>query len=361
MGDAMLISTRRCIAAVFRPGSGALKVCVASSRGMRRWLLSVGLACMFITSMASVAASEPRSVQTPSYRDGDWFEYDGWTAGVFSELQADYTNQTEGFDHFSINTSEDMRIEWLEGESIQLGGDDKDCTLSETTYWMNMSAEFTVGATDYDNDTMTVNFSSTLEVWTPKLPSRFSKRVETIRVDSWFSGGGEDNHLEMETIRTEYIYRNAVWPEVFTVGDSWSFTEEIDRNITVRHRTNSGLWNLTGYEQSLSRVLTLNVSIEADVLTGPLLDEVWETVVVEQQVVGEDETETSWYDERGYLVKTERYSGDTLLLSAVLADHSYHAEEFHEETVTSNWGLPAPTLLAGLGITMAAAMLVRRD
>jgi hypothetical protein len=328
---------------------------------MRRLLLALALCCLLIASSVSAAESEPRSVATPSFRDGDWFEYEGWTAGVFSTLQDDYANQTEEFDHFSINNSQDLRILWLEGETISLGGDDKDCTVTQSNYWMNMSAEYTVGTTDYDNDTMTLNYSSTLKVWTPKNPSRLSKRVETILVESWFSGGGEDNHLEMETIRTEFIVSNAIWPTSFTVGESWSFTEEIDRNITVRHRTNSGLWNLTGYDQHLSRVVTLNASMEADVLTGPLLDEVWKTVVVEQQVVGEDEVQSNWYDQRGYLVKTERRSGEVLQLSAILVDHSYYAEETHDETVNSNWGLPAPTLLAGLGVMAAASLLAKGE
>jgi hypothetical protein len=76
---------------------------------------------------------------------------------------------------------------------------------------------------------------------------------------------------------------------------------------------------------------------------------------MEQQIVGESQTSIDWYHEEGFLVKTQHFVNGTLVLSATLTDHKYSAENVVATVVTDN-GLPAPSLLAGIGIFALAAI-----
>ena len=89
--------------------------------------------------------------------------------------------------------------------------------------------------------------------------------------------------------------------------------------------------------------------------TGDANQEMTPTMRMEQQIVGESRTSMDWYHEEGYLVKTQHYINGTLVLSATLSDYKYSAENV-DATVVTDHGLPAPSLLAGLGVFALAAI-----
>ena len=249
-----------------------------------------------------------------------------------------------------------MRMTIEESESISLGGESTNCRVSLVEHSLNMTVHFTEGSTEYENDTMTINVTTTIEVWIPTGASAFEKRVETVFLENWFSGGGEDNYIETRLITEEVIERNGLWPSEINVGDEWDFSETISRTTTVEERINRALWNETsrGFED-VARQVTWTAIEETMVSTGDANQEDTLTMRMEQQIVGESRTSMDWYHEEGYLVKTQHYVNGTLVLSATLADYKYSAENV-VATVVTDHGLPAPSLLAGLGVFALAAI-----
>jgi hypothetical protein len=219
-----------------------------------------------------------------------------------------------------------------------------------------MTVHFTDGSTDYENDTMTLNVTTNIQVWMPTGASAFEKRVETISLETWFSGGGEDNYLETRLTTEEIIERDGLWPSGIDVGDEWDFAETITRTTIVEQRINRALWNETSrVTEELARQVTWSAVEETTISTGELNGENTRTMKMEQQIVGESRTSTDWYHEEGFLVKTQHYNNGTLTLSATLTDRQYSAENVVSTVVTDN-GLPAPSLLAGLGMIALAAI-----
>ena len=318
---------------------------------MRRLLVA-----FMVVGLLAPTASAAMTITQPSYTTGDWFEYDGWTAAVFAEYEAQMEAESEDFEHLSVVEEVPMRLTIEASESISLGGQSTNCRVSIIDHALNMTVHFTDGSTDYENDTMTINVTTTIEVWMPTGASAFEKRVETVFLENWFSGGGEDNYIETRLITEEVIERNGLWPSEINVGDEWDFSETISRTTTTEERINRALWNETSrVSEDLARQVTWTAIEETNVSTGDANQEMTPTMLMEQQIVGESRTSMDWYHEEGYLVKTQHYVNDTLVLSATLSDYKYSAENV-VATVVTDHGLPAPSLLAGLGVFALAAI-----
>ena len=318
---------------------------------MRRLLVA-----FMVVGLLAPTASAAMTITQPSYTTGDWFEYDGWTAAVFAEYEAQMEAESEDFDHLSVVEEVPMRLTIDASESISLGGQSTNCRVSIIEHALNMTVHFTDGSTDYENDTMTINVTTTIEVWMPTGASAFEKRVETVFLENWFSGGGEDNYIETRLITEEVIERNGLWPSEINVGDEWDFSETISRTTTTEERINRALWNETSrVSEDLARQVTWTAIEETNVSTGDANQEMTPTMRMEQQIVGESRTSMDWYHEEGYLVKTQHYVNGTLVLSATLSDYKYSAENV-VATVVTDHGLPAPSLLAGLGVFALAAI-----
>ena len=330
---------------------GSIEGLKGESGYMRRLLVA-----FVVLSLLAPTASAAMTITQPSYSTGDWFEYDGWTAAVFAEYEAEMEADSEDFDHLSIVGEVPMRMTIEASESISLGGQSTNCRVSIIEHALNMTVHFTDGSTDYENDTMTINVTTMIEVWIPTGASAFEKRVETVFLENWFSGGGEDNYIETRMITEEVIERNGLWPSEINVGDEWDFSETISRTTTIEERINRALWNETDSgSENLARQVTWTAVEETNVSTGDANQGVTPTMLMEQQIVGESRTSMDWYHEEGYLVKTQHYVNGTLVLSATLSDYKYSAENV-VATVVTDHGLPAPSLLAGIGVLALAAI-----
>ena len=330
---------------------GSIEGLKGESEYMRRLLVA-----LMVASLLAPTASAQMTITQPNYSTGDWFEYDGWTSAVFAEYEAQMEADSEDFDHLSIVGEVPMRMTIEESESISLGGESTNCRVSLVEHSLNMTVHFTEGSTEYENDTMAINVTTTIEVWIPTGASAFEKRVETVFLENWFSGGGEDNYIETRLITEEVIERNGLWPSEINVGDEWDFSETISRTTTVEERINRALWNETSrVSEDVARQVTWTAIEETMVSTGDANQEDTLTMRMEQQIVGESRTSMDWYHEEGYLVKTQHYVNGTLVLSATLADYKYSAENV-VATVVTDHGLPAPSLLAGLGVFALAAI-----
>ena len=330
---------------------GSIEGLRGKSAYMRRLLVVIMVAGLLASGTASGMA-----ISQPDYRTGDWFEYDGWTAAVFSEYESQMESESEDFDRLNLVEDVPMRMTIEASESISLGGQNTNCRVSLVEHSVNMTVHFTEGSTDYENDTMTLNVTTTIEVWTPTGASAFEKRVETIYLETWFSGGGEDNYLENRLTTEEIIERDGLWPSGIQVGDEWDFSETISRTTIVEERINRALWNETSrVSEDLARQVTWTAVEESTVSTGDDNYGNTPTIRMDQQIVGESRTSIDWYHEEGFLVKTQHFVNGTLILSATLTDHKYSSENVVSTVVTDN-GLPAPSLLAGIGIVALAAI-----
>lgn len=296
------------------------------------------------------------SVGRPAYAEEDWFEYDGWTAALFAEEEARLAAEEADFDRLDLNAEVPMRITFAAGETIPLGGEDTACRVSQVVHSVNMTVHFEADSTGYDGDRMTLNITTTIDVWMPTGASAFEKRVMTVHMSSWFSGGGEDNHLETRITTTEVIERDGLWPSDIEAGDAWDFAETIQRNITTENRANKGLWNGSSVDQTLHRQVSWTATEETIIATGPWNDDDTRTLRIEQQIVGENGSSIDWYHAEGYLVKTQHWASNRLILSATLTDFEYAAAEKKSETTSSNAGLPHHGAVATLGLLGLAAL-----
>jgi len=321
------------------------------STTMRRHWVALLIVGLLATSTVSAM-----TIEQPDYRSGDWFEYDGWTAAVFAEYERQMAAESPDYERLNLTEEVPMRLTFLDDENINLGGQDTECRVSIVEHSLNMTVHFTPGSTEYSNDVMTLNVSTNIKVWMPKGASAFEKRVETILLESWFSGGGEDNYIESKLTTEEIIERDGLWPSGIEVGNEWDFAESITRTTVTEERINRALWNETSrLTENIARQVTWTATEEVDISVGKFNADVAPTIRMEQQIVGESRTSTDWYHEEGYLVKTQHFVNGTLTLSATLTDYEYSAENVVSTVVTSN-GLPAPSLLAAMTIIGLAAI-----
>ena len=318
---------------------------------MRRLLVVFVVACMLAPSAAA-----DMTITQPNYSSGDWFEYDGWTASVFAEYESQMEAESPDFDRLNLVEEAPMRMTILDDETIALGGQDTNCRVSLVEHSANMTVHFTDGSTNYLNDTMTLNVTTNIQVWIPTGASAFEKRVETINLETWFSGGGEDNYIESQLITEEIIERGGLWPSGIEVGDDWDFSETISRTTIAKERINRALWNETSrVSEDLVRQVTWTAVEETIISTGETNGENTPTIKIQQHIVGEERNSTNWYHEQGFLVKTQHFVNGTLILSATLTDRNYASENVISTVVTDN-GLPAPSLFASIGVLALAAI-----
>ena len=321
------------------------------SPGMRRHWVALLIVGLLATSTVSAM-----TIEQPDYRSGDWFEYDGWTAAVFAEYESQMAAESPDYERLNLTEEVPMRLTFEDDENINLGGQDTNCRVSIIEHSVNMTVYFTPGSTEYSNDTMTLNVTTNIKVWMPKGASAFEKRVETILLESWFSGGGEDNYIESKLTTEEVIERDGLWPSGIEVGNEWDFAETITRTTVTEERVNRALWNETSrLTENIARQVTWTATEEVDIAVGKFNADTTPTIRMEQQIVGESRTSTDWYHEEGYLVKTQHFVNGTLTLSATLTDYEYSAENVVSTVVTSN-GLPAPSILAAITIISMAAI-----
>ncbi|MBN16951.1 MAG: hypothetical protein CMB37_02165 [Euryarchaeota archaeon] len=321
------------------------------SRGMRR-----GLVALLIVGLLATSTTSAMTISQPDFRSGDWFEYDGWTAAVFAEYEAHMEAESPDYERLNLTEEVPMRLTFEDNENINLGGQDTNCRVSIVEHSVNMTVHFTPDSTNYENDTMTLNVTTSIKVWMPTGASAFEKRVETIYLESWFSGGGEDNYIESKMTTEEIIERDGLWPSGIEVGDEWDFAETISRTTVNEERINRALWNETSrVSEDLVRQVTWTAIEESNISIGDSNAETVQTIRMDQQIVGESRTSTDWYHEEGYLVKTQHFVNGTLTLSATLTDHEYSAENVVNTVVTSN-GLPAPSILAAIAMLAMAAI-----
>jgi len=321
------------------------------SPGMRRHWVALLIVGLLASSTASAI-----TITQPDFRSGDWFEYDGWTAAVFAEYEAKMAEESPDYERLNLTEEVPMRLTFQDEESINLGGEDTNCRVSMIEHSVNMTVHFTPGSTDYTNDTMTLNVTTNIKVWMPTGASAFEKRVETIMLETWFSGGGEDNYIESKLTTEEIIERDGLWPSGIEVGHEWDFAETISRTTVTEERINRALWNETSRQtDNIARQVTWTAVEEVDIAVGEYNLDTVPTIRMEQQIVGESRTSTDWYHEEGYLVKTQHFVNGTLMLSATLTNHDYSAENVVNTVVTSN-GLPAPSMIAAITVIGIAAI-----
>ena len=84
---------------------GSIEGLKGESADMRRLLVAV-----MVLSLLAPTASAGMTITQPSYTTGDWFEYDGWTAAVFAEYEAQMEAESEDFDRLSIVDEVPMRM-----------------------------------------------------------------------------------------------------------------------------------------------------------------------------------------------------------------------------------------------------------
>ena len=330
---------------------GSIEGLKGESEGMRRLLVVV-----LVVTLLAPSASAGMTISQPNYSSGDWFEYDGWTAAVFAEYETQMAEESPDFEYLNLSEEVPMRLTIEDSESINLGGQSTNCRVSLVEHSVNMTVHFTEGSTDYDNDMMMLNVTTTIQVWMPTGASAFEKRVETIFLETWFSGGGEDNYIETRLITEEVIERDGLWPSGIETGDEWDFSESISRTTTSEVRINRALWNETSRNTvDVARQVTWTAVEETTISTGEDNGDNTPTMRMEQQIVGESRYSIDWYHEEGFLVKTQHFVNGTLVLSATLTDREYSAENV-VETVVSEHGIPAPSLLAGAGVFALAAI-----
>ena len=330
---------------------GSIEGLNRKSPGMRRHWVALLIVGLLASSTASAI-----TIGQPDYRSGDWFEYDGWTAAVFAEYEAKMAAESEDYERLNLTEDVPMRLTFEDNENINLGGQDTNCRVSVVEHSVNMTVHFIPNSTEYTNDTMTLNVTTNIKVWMPIGASAFEKRVETITLESWFSGGGEDNYIESRLITEELIERDGLWPSGIEVGHEWDFAETITRTTISEERINRALWNETSrLTENIARQITWTAVEEVDIAVGEFNDENVATIRMDQQIVGESRTSTNWYHEEGYLVKSQHFVNGTLTLSATLTDHEYSASNVVSTIVTSN-GLPAPSLLAAITLFAVAAI-----
>ncbi len=311
---------------------------------------------LLIVGLLATSTVSAMTIEQPDYRSGDWFEYDGWTAAVFAEYERQMAAESPDYERLNLTEEVPMRLTFLDDENINLGGQDTECRVSIVEHSLNMTVHFTPGSTEYSNDVMTLNVSTNIKVWMPKGASAFEKRVETILLESWFSGGGEDNYIESKLTTEEIIERDGLWPSGIEVGNEWDFAESITRTTVTEERINRALWNETSrLTENIARQVTWTATEEVDISVGKFNADVAPTIRMEQQIVGESRTSIDWYHEEGYLVKTQHFVNGTLTLSATLTDYEYSAENVVSTVVTSN-GLPASSVLAAMTIIGLAAI-----
>ena len=94
---------------------GSIEGLNRKSPGMRRYWVAILIVGLLASSTASAI-----TIGQPDYRSGDWFEYDGWTAAVFAEYEAEMAAESEDYERLNLTEDVPMRLTFEDNENINL-------------------------------------------------------------------------------------------------------------------------------------------------------------------------------------------------------------------------------------------------
>jgi hypothetical protein len=327
----------------------------------RRTPFSTRLTCLLLcASLVAIAfptalAAGALKIPEPDYTTGDHFIYSGYTLSLLNSLEQEHSNDR---DLVSITQSGgiEMTITILADESCGFGGYSGQCQPAELSHWVNVTFLWAENSTNYDNDSLQMNISTTVKISRPTGRSEWEQTTRTIRIESSFSGGGEDNLVEQEQVSTTDREAIGDWPQEFIAGAEWEMVETDTIRETIRTRSNNAVWNTAWNNYTESRQMIYSALNETEVSFDKV---VWQTVKVKEQALGEDNYTFRYLTEDGYPARMQEFEGGILRMSVTLLEYEYYNGESHQSSSESNWGLPAPALWLTLIALVAASTTAR--
>jgi hypothetical protein len=301
----------------------------------------------------------------PEYTSGDWFEFLGYDEEVVETLSTMLANGSTPL-NVDVNWSTPLHVVYGTRASCETTTWTGECDTSTMTHGLNATLLWPANS-GYLNDTMLVNISLDVAIQEPAdRRAFFTQRNGSIRIDAWFSAGGEDNHLEIVEEWGEGRERLGDWPEVIKSSSIWSIEESIDRHTTRKTRTNAGIWNSTENNDSetSSWIWRANGTVTAHIGNDSL--EMRDSLRLIAEQIDSGETIEMLLDPSGYLLGSTVYDADTPRSTLMLLNHSYRTEQ-HIEVVISDHGIGALGWLAiiaaftvGTGLLVATIRVAKR-
>ena len=92
---------------------GSIEGLNRKSDDMRKWGLALLIVGLLATSTTSAI-----TIEQPDYQSGDWFEYDGWTAAVFSEYESQMAAESPDYERLNLTEDVPMRMTFEDNEKI---------------------------------------------------------------------------------------------------------------------------------------------------------------------------------------------------------------------------------------------------
>lgn len=315
----------------------------ASGKGVTLFLFSVLLA-----SSLSTGVSAEIVVETSKHTVGDWFEYDGYGNSLAVAVASEYSSTNgSGFVGWILNWDEPLRIEIIEKATCDIGDWSGTCLRSTGIHHLNITLEWTINSTQYDDDKLTLNITSEIRHEEPFSTSKWSFEQRKISTESWFIGDGEINLVETETTTQVTIESSVNKPVSLQNGDTWQSTVTTQKRDEVRQRINQGMWNESLAEREETQTVVYTVEDEANVNTAR---EDWPALRLRRQALGENNYSLTYLSELGWTIRAEEYENGTLTMSMSLGD--YHSAAISGVRQTS---VETPSL--GLVATMGALLL----
>ncbi len=309
--------------------------------------------------------SEIESVEVPKYTDGDWFEFLGYDEEVVETLAVMLANGSAPLS-IDVNWSTPLRVVYGARASCQTTTWTGECDTSTMTHGLNATLIWPTNS-GYLNDTMLVNISLDVVIKEPAdRRAFFTQRNGSIRIEAWFSAGGEDNHLEIVEEWGEERERLGDWPEVIKLSSVWSIEESIDRQTTRKTRVNDGIWNITENNHSETSSWTWQANGTVTAHIGNDSSEMRDSLRLISVKIDTDDSVEMLLDPSGFLLGSTVSSAGTPRSTLMLLNHSYRAEQ-HIEVVISDHGIGAFGWLAiiaaftvGTGLLVATIRVANR-
>mgnify|MGYP003308672222 CR=1 FL=1 len=194
------------------------------------------------------------SVETHRHTEGDWFEYEGYGLSLANSIsKSQSANNSSGFVGWTLIYDEPLRIDVIERGTCDFGEWSGSCMRSEAKHHLNITLDWTTNATEFDDDKLMLNITTTILHEEPLATSAWDREKRVVSISSWFLGDDELNLAETETTTTVTTHSSAERPEVMVVGDTWQATLEIHKEDVIRQRINRGMWNETTTSTDESR------------------------------------------------------------------------------------------------------------
>ena len=306
-----------------------------------------------IVVLGSVSAEI--SVETHRHTEGDWFEYEGYGLSLANSIsKSQSANNSSGFVGWTLIYDEPLRIDVIERGECDFGEWSGSCMRSEAQHHLNITLDWTTNATEFDDDKMLLNISTTILHEEPLATSAWDREKRVISISSWFLGDDELNLAETETTTTVTTHSSAERPEVMVVGDTWQATLEIHKEDMIRQRINRGMWNETTTSTDESRQIIYTVEEESTVHTAKLD---WQTVRLREQAVAEDNHSIVYLSELGWPVRTEEYESGVVVMTTVMTDFS--SSQYDGPKVTTIEESPNLGIVATITLVVVAAVCTR--